>query len=114
RARDCRRCARRARTASAVRSPARNRARGGRGLGGRRTLLWLLPGAARSPPRPDHLAPARVSGVSAQPTSGPDSSLRATEGTKGLAEVAAVIAIAAGHSRFGQFIKGWQFIVPAF
>jgi hypothetical protein len=52
--------------------------------------------------------------VSAQPTSGPNSSLTATERTKRLAEVAAVIAIAAGHSRFGQLIKGWQFIVPAF
>jgi Type II CAAX prenyl endopeptidase Rce1-like len=54
-----------------------------------------------------------VSGVSAQATSRPNSSPTATERTTRLVEVAVVIAIAVGHSRFGQLVKGWEFIVPA-
>jgi CAAX prenyl protease-like protein len=37
----------------------------------------------------------------------------AAERAKRLVELAVVVAIAVGHSRFGHLVKGWQFIVPA-
>ena len=51
--------------------------------------------------------------MSAQVTSAPNPAPTTAERTERLVEVVAVIAIAAGHSRFGQLVKGWQFIAPA-
>ncbi len=51
--------------------------------------------------------------MSALANSRSDSSSAVVERATRLVEVGAVIAIAAGHSRFGHLVKGWQFIVPA-